>query len=251
MSLVKMGKLIIISGPSGVGKSPLHQALEKFYPEIAGRLNKLILYNSRQPRPKEVEGKDYFFRSRPFMEELRKKENFVVLDVRGDLQALDIVELNNNLEKTDLLFEGNPFIGKTLLLHPSLRNVQKIGIFISPLSREEIIFFKSLGDRLALPELVTDIMRRKLLRRTEKQKGILSLTDLENIETRARSAPEELREAFQFEYVLPNHDGEDSENWNTFYYPVGEARKTLLSLVEILQGRKTSYAEKWEENLWE
>ena len=245
-----MRKLIIISGPSGVGKSPLHQALEKFYPELAGRMNKLILYNSRAPRPKEVEGKDYYFRSRRFIEGLGKKENFVALDVRGDLQALDIVELNNNLGETDILFEGNPFVGKMLLLHPSLRNVEKISVFISPLSREEIIFFKSLGDRLALEELVTDIMRRKLLRRTEKQKGILSLADLENIETRVRSAPEELREAGQFTYVLPNHDGEDSENWNAFYYPVGEARKTLLSLVEILKGRKTPSVEKWEKNLW-
>ena len=245
-----MGKLIIISGPSGVGKSPLHQALEKFYPEVAGRMNKLILYNSRAPRPQEREGKDYYFRSRRFIEGLRKKENFVILDVRGDLQALDIGELNNNLGKTDILFEGNPFVGKMLLFHPSLKDIKKISIFISPLSREEIIFFKSLGDRLALGELVTDIMRRKLLRRTEKQKGILSLADLENIETRVKSAPEELREACQFEYVLPNHDGEDSENWNAFYYPVGEARKTLLSLVEILKGRKTSYVEKWDEGLW-
>lgn len=244
-----MGKLIIISGPSGVGKSPLHEALEKFYPEIAGKMNKLILYNSRAPRPKEIEGKDYYFRSRQFIEELRKEENFVVLDVRGDLQALDVEELKTNLKKTDMLFEGNPFIGKTLLLHPSLKNVKKISVFISPLSREEIIFFKSCGDRLALAELVTDIMRRKLLRRTEKQKGILSLTDLENIETRTKSAPLELREAYQFEYVLPNHDGEDSENWNAFYYPIGEARKTLFSFVEILQGRKAPYAEKWEKNL--
>jgi guanylate kinase len=245
-----MGKLIIISGPSGVGKSPLHQALEKFYPETAGKMNKLILYNSRAPRPQEVEGKDYYFRSRSFLEELRKKENFVVLDVRGDLQALDIEELNNDLGKTDILFEGNPFIGKALLLHPSLRNIEKISVFISPLSWEEIIFFKGIGGRLTLSELVTDIMRRKLLRRTEKQKGILSLTDLENIETRAKSAYLELKEALQFEYVLPNHDGEDSENWNAFYYPIGEARKTLLSLVEILEGRKPSSAEKWDETLW-
>jgi len=249
MSPVKMGKLVIISGPSGVGKSPLHQALEKFYPEIAGKMNKVILYNSRSPRPREAEGRDYYFRSRQFIEELRKKENFVVLDVRGDLQALDVEELNNNLREADMLFEGNPFIGKTLLLHPSLKNIKKISIFISPLSREEIIFFQNLGDKLLLPELVTEVMKRKLLRRTEKQKGILSLTDLENIEKRARSAYGELKEAYQFENVIPNHDGEDSENWNNFYYPLGEARKALLALVEILKGRTPSIAEKWDDDL--
>ncbi|MBT9145717.1 MAG: Guanylate kinase [candidate division WS2 bacterium] len=244
-----MGKLIVISGPSGAGKSPLHQALEKFYPEIADRMNKLILYNSRSPRPRETEGKDYYFRSRLFIKGLQKKENFLVLDVRGDLQAVDIEELKNSLKKADMLFEGNPFIGKTLLLHPSLKNIKKISVFISPLSREEIIFFQSLGDKLLLPELVTEVMKRKLLRRTEKQKGILSLADLENIEKRARSAYGELKEACQFKNVIPNHDGEDSENWSGFYYPLGEARKTLLSLVEILKGKSPSYVEKWDNGL--
>lgn len=92
-------------------------------------------------------------------------------------------------------------------------------------------------------------MKRKLLRRTEKQKGILSLADLENIEKRARSAYGELKEAYQFKNVIPNHDGEDSENWNSFYYPMGEARKTLLSLVEILKGRDPYYVEKWDNGL--
>jgi len=30
-----MNKLLIISGPSGVGKSPLLKAFDKFYPHIA------------------------------------------------------------------------------------------------------------------------------------------------------------------------------------------------------------------------
>jgi hypothetical protein len=63
-----------------------------------------------------------------------------------------------------------------------------------------------------LPELVTDVMRRKLLRRTRRQKGELSLSDVENVETRARSAYLELQEAWHFQHVIPNHDGEDSEH---------------------------------------
>jgi guanylate kinase len=35
-----------------------------------------------------------------------------------------------------------------------------------------------------LSDFLTDVMRRKLLRRTQRQKGILSLKDLENIELR-------------------------------------------------------------------
>jgi hypothetical protein len=66
-------------------------------------------------------------------------------------------------------------------------------------------------------------MRRKLLRRTRRQKGELSLKDLENIERCASSAFRELQEAVHFEWVIPNHNGEDSDNWEAFYYPKGAA----------------------------
>jgi hypothetical protein len=48
---------------------------------------------------------------------------------------------------------------------------------------------------------------------------------------------------------LPNHDGEDSENWDAFYYPLGEARKALLAFVDLVAGRVPSLAEKWDEEL--
>ena len=50
---------------------------------------------------------------------------------------------------------------------------------------------------LSLSDFLTDVMRRKLLRRTQRQKGILSLKDLENIERCASSAYVELKEAWQ------------------------------------------------------
>jgi len=66
---------------------------------------------------------------------------------------------------------------------------------MSPLSRDEIIFLKAAEPRVSLPDLIADVMRRKLLRRTRRQKGELSLRDLENIEKRASSAYRELQEA--------------------------------------------------------
>ena len=84
-SLLAMERLIILSGPSCVGKGPLYTAFNNFYPESAANLQKLVLYNCRSPRPGEIDGNDYFFRSREEIEGLREKEHFVVLDVRGDL----------------------------------------------------------------------------------------------------------------------------------------------------------------------
>ena len=96
---------------------------------------------------------------------------------------------------------------------------------------------------------MTDLMRCKLLRRTQRQKSILSLKDLENIERRASSAYTELKEAWHFDYVIPNHDGEDSENWDAFYYPVGDARKTLLTFANVVGGKVSPAVEKWEKGL--
>jgi guanylate kinase len=51
---------------------------------------------------------------------------------------------------------------------------------------------------VSLIDFVTDVMRRKLLRRTQRQKGILSLQDLENIERRAKSAYDEIERGMAF-----------------------------------------------------
>jgi guanylate kinase len=243
-----MGRFIILSGPSCVGKGPLYTAFSKFHPEHAARLSKLVLYNCRSPRPGEMDGKDYRFRSREEIEGFRNRANFIVLDVRGDLQAVDLNDVVRGLAAGDLFYEGNPFIGRKLQEALALE-VSPLSIFLAPLSREEILFLKSPERNLSLSDFLTDVMRRKLLRRTQRQKGILSLKDLENIERRASSAYTELKEAWHFDYVIPNHDGEDSENWDAFYYPVGDARKTLLTFADLVGGKVSAVVEKWEEAL--
>ena len=243
------GRLVILSGPSCVGKSPLEKALAKFYPEIHKRLRKLVLYNSRTPRPGEIDGLDYHFRARSHIEGMKGNTRYAVLDVRGDLQALDLEELQLLLNHGDALFEGNPFVGRMLQTHPHLSKVSRISVFLSPLSRDEVLYLKAPDRNISLPALLTDIMRRKLLRRARRQKYELSLKDLENIETRASSAYREIKEAWNFEHVIPNHDGEDSDNWDAFYYPIGDARKSLLMFVDLLEGTVPPGVETWEESL--
>jgi guanylate kinase len=176
-------------------------------------------------------------------------EGFVVMDVRGDLQALDLNELQQSLSKGDVLFEGNPFVGLVLLTHASLAEVRRLSMFMSPLSRYEILYLKAAEPAVSLPDLVTDVMRRKLLRRTRRHKGEMSLKDLENIERRASSAYNELKDAHHFQYVIPNHDGEDSENWDAFYYPLGDARISLEAFVSLLNNETPSGTEKWGKDL--
>ena len=245
-----MSRFVILSGPSCVGKGPLYKALRKFYPDLAGRLEQVVLYNSRDPRPGERDGVDYYFRSRTEIEELSKRPGFACAVVRGDLQALEVASIGKIFDQDkDAFFEGNPFIPAKLVELKELQDMSTLRVFLSPLSREEILFLKDPTQRTHLEKLLPDIMRRKLLRRTKRQKTILSLKDLENIEQRVASAIVELREAWKFDHVIPNHDGEDSEHWHAFYYPIGDARNALLAFATLLQGDTLPGLEHWEKDL--
>lgn len=245
-----MSRFVMLSGPSCVGKGPLYSALRKFYPDLAGRLEKIVLYNSRDPRPGEQEGIDYYFQPRSEIEELAKKPGFTSAIVRGDLQAIEVASIKAILNRgQDAFFEGNPFIPAKLSELTKLREIPTLKVFLSPLSQEEILFLKDPLQRINLQKLLPDIMRRKLLRRAKRQKTNLSLKDLENIEMRVASAIVELREAWKFDYVIPNHDGEDSEHWDAFYYPIGDARRALLAFAALLKGEVPPGVERWEKDL--
>jgi len=243
-------RMIVLAGPSCVGKSPLKKTLERLHPGLAGTLRCTVLYNSRSPRPGEKDGEDYHFRRREFIDSLRNDDQYVVVDARGDLQALDIKQLQSSLEKGDVFYEGNPFVGKAILENKSLDGTSRLGIFMSPLSREEIEYLSSPDKNVDIPSLVTRIMTCKLLRRTRRQQGELSASDLRNIETRAESAYDELLLAPGFDFVIPNHDGEDSENWDSFYYPLGDAMKTLDAFVSLLKNEQSPHVEKWNQDLF-
>lgn len=249
MTPATIGRLVILSGPSCVGKSPLYKALGRFHPELSDRLHKLVLMNSRAPRPGEIDGKDYHFRTRTQIDSLKADSRYVVVEVRGDLQALDVRELQSMLLKGEAFFDGNPFVARILETHPNLAYINRLSIFLSPLSREEIAYLKAPERHISLNEFVTDVMRHKLLRRARRQKGELSARDLENIEVRASSAFRELQEAWRFQYVIPNHDGEDSDHWEAFYFLIGDARKALGAFVDLLEGSVPPCVEQWNESL--
>ena len=244
-----MGRLVILSGPSCVGKGPLLAALKKFYPDLAGCLTKFVLYDSRAPRPGEVDGVDYHFRRRAEIEALRSREDFSVFEVRNDLQAMNVRDLDAKLAGGDVFFEGNPYIGSRLLEFVAAHDVESLSVFLSPLSAEEIVELKARGPSVCLPDFVTDVMRRKLLRRTQKQKGMLSLKDLENVEIRAAGAYGEMQQGWRFDHVIVNHDGEDSDHWDAFYYPIGAARRTLRTFAGLLADELPADAEHWKEDL--
>ncbi len=244
-----MNKLIILTGPSCIGKSPLEKSLARFFPEVRKTLHKLVLYNDRAARPGEADGVDYHFRKTEQLKFLENNPDYIFMDVRGDLQALDLNELEEILKSKNAFFEGNPYLAEAMQNHPKLVKIPKLSVFLSPLSKDELLELKDPEKHVKLEDFVVQVMRRKQIRRKTRQRVEITLYDLQDVEKRAGSAFKELKMAWNFDYVIPNHDGEDSDNWEMFYYPVGDARKTLQAFVELLQEKVPPLSEKWNKSM--
>ncbi|HKK80484.1 MAG TPA: hypothetical protein VJ933_12690, partial [Phaeodactylibacter sp.] len=68
-----MSKLLLFAAPSGAGKTTIvHHLLEK-YDELAFSVSA----TTRERRPHEVDGEDYYFLSRERFQELIQKDGFV------------------------------------------------------------------------------------------------------------------------------------------------------------------------------
>ena len=65
--------MIIISGPSGVGKDSVLRALKK----LALPLHHVVTANTRKPRPDEVEGVDYYFVTKEYFEDMINKDDLL------------------------------------------------------------------------------------------------------------------------------------------------------------------------------
>ena len=65
----------------------------------------------------------------------------------------------------------------------------------------------------------------------------------------ASSAYREIMDAHLYQYVIPNHDGEDSDHWEATSYPVGDARHALEVFKELLKGNIPDGVEQWPADL--
>jgi guanylate kinase len=243
-----MPKLILISGPSCIGKSPLVKGIGTVCPKVASLFEPLVLSTDRARRPGEEDGKAYHFRTRAELEKLRKAKGHVVVDNRGDLHALELAAIDRiHATGRHALYEGNPRLPAALREAGVLDRYDTLSIFLSPLSREELRAVQEAG--LDPEALVTDIQRRKLLHRTTRQEGMLSRPDLDDIEIRATSAYDEMHEAWRYDAVVPLHDGEGHDNWSRFGLPIGSARAAIRTVAALISGRHTGGTEYWEADL--
>ena len=130
----RRGILIILSSPSGAGKSTLSRRLLELDPEVRFSVSA----TTRPPRPGEIEGRDYFFKSR---------REFEAMVAAGEM--LEHAEVFGNLYGTprapveaaiaggqDVLFDVD-WQGGQQIRNSSLRDAV-VSIFILPPSIAEL-----------------------------------------------------------------------------------------------------------------
>lgn len=97
------GSLFVISAPSGAGKTSLVHALLNINPQI----DLSVSYTTREPRPGEVNGKDYHFVSRAqFLDMAARSEFLESAEVYGNLYGTSQNWISQeNAKGRDILLE--------------------------------------------------------------------------------------------------------------------------------------------------
>ncbi|QFS45562.1 uanylate kinase [Nostoc sphaeroides CCNUC1] len=152
-----LGRLIVLTGPSGVGKGTLMRSLLKRHPELYYSVS----VTTRSPRPGEIDGKDYYFISRSKFEQLLAEGEF-----------LEWAEFAGNYYGTPREAVLNQIhFGKLVVLEIELKGARQIrasfpsafSIFILPPSFDELE--KRIRDRAQDSE---EAIARRLVRAQEE-----------------------------------------------------------------------------------
>ncbi len=226
-------KIILLSGPSCVGKTPLIESFTKTHPYT--KLGRPVLYTSRPPRSIEKDGVDYHFRSEQEIRAL-PRERFIVGKTRHIWQAVDLDELEALLGEYDLvIYDLHPVLVQKLMKHPRVQELDAAitRIFLQPASLQEIENIHSLLGDVSMSEAVASIMTPKLVSRAQQQGVELTDEVMRDIEIRAAAAWEEIEMGQSWDHIIINHDGEECANWKETP-PRGEAGKTLREFVRIV-----------------
>ncbi len=134
MSSFKKGGMFILSSPSGAGKTTLVKKISK-----NKNFSVSISHTTRLPRPKEKNGKDYFFVSKNYFKKLIKKKEFIehakVFDnYYGSSKRLITEKLKRGKNIVfDIDWQGTRQIKNKKL------NYKLVTIFILPPSRKELL----------------------------------------------------------------------------------------------------------------
>ncbi len=168
------GLLVVLSGPSGVGKDV---AIARLKGDEFG-LSYVVTATTRARRPNERHGVDYFFLSREEFEETAAHDGFLEhSEVHGNLYGPPIADIWRRLDK-----------GDDLLLKIDVQGAAKVRARV----RDAVFIFLA-------PPSIDELVGRLRARQTE------TVADLA---LRVANAYKEMDALSSYDYVVVNHDGQ-------------------------------------------
>lgn len=232
-----MGKLILLSGPSCVGKGPLVDAVNTFRPDV--KFRSIDVIKSLESRPGGLRPNDNHadFRSAAEINSWRTDSRYIVGDCRGLPQAVDLEKVHKELAADEtLLIEAYYTLGR------QVRGVKGLGatsIFISPLSQQEIDDLQAAN--VEVDVFLTNLMMCKQLARARAMGKTVDTAAIEDIQKRAQDIPHEMAARMDFTHQIVNRDGEGHPNWHYDYThsnfsasPEGDAGRAVARFSELL-----------------
>jgi guanylate kinase len=171
--------LVVISGPSGVGKDTILKVLKARVP-IAPR-HYVVTFKSRDPRPGEEDGVDYHFVGSDRFGDLRSADAFLeTAEVYGQWSGTPTDQV------VEALGDGKDVVLKVDV--QGARSVRRkvpdaVMVFVAPESREAL--------------------RRQLIDRNTESP--------EQLKRRLEAVDEEMAAQPEFDYVVINHSGRPTE----------------------------------------
>ena len=133
MSLEKDGIVVVLSSPSGAGKTTL---VKKIAQENNFKIS--ISYTTRKPRTNEVNGKDYFFTSEEEFKNLIKQKEFLeYAKVFENYYGSSKKQVFENLNKGENVIFDIDWQGSEQIKNQNL-NYKLITFFILPPSKTEL-----------------------------------------------------------------------------------------------------------------
>ena len=126
-----MGKLIVISGASGVGKGTVLNLMMRKQPDLMFSVSA----TTRDPRPNEVDGVHYYFVTRETFEEMIRNGEFLEYDEHAkNYYGTPRAQAEEKMEKGHVLLDIEPAGAKQVRAAMPEAKL----IFIMPPNREEL-----------------------------------------------------------------------------------------------------------------
>tara|TARA_B100000401_G_scaffold134875_1_gene89375 strand:+ start:82 stop:711 length:630 start_codon:yes stop_codon:yes gene_type:complete len=184
------GQLVVISAPSGAGKTSIIKNVIKILNDENKKSKFSVSHTTRLPREGDIDGSDYFFVSKEIFDELYEAGNFI--------ETAEVHDYKYGTSK-DFIYE-NINQGINVFLEIDVQGFQKL--------RNRDIEFRSM---FILPPSIVELRKRI-------QKRGLDSEDV--IEKRMKNALKELGEAEEYDYLVIN---------DVFEHAIEELHKMVIN----------------------